>query len=140
MVPSFFIKVVKFKVNLNGKIDTKSLPDIKFGSPDKIDLPNGVLENKLLCIWKEVLNIDAIGVNHNFFDLGGNSLKLIEVKEKINEQFDRNTNVIDLIQYPTIRELSIFLKNNFPSNEMIDNEMIQRINTGKSKMMDLRLK
>lgn len=140
MLPSFFIKINKFKVNINGKIDTKSLPDAKSISSDKLDLPTGILENKLLNIWKEVLNLDKIGVGHNFFDIGGNSLKLIEVNEKVHELLEIKTNVIDLIQYPTIRELSQFLKNSDPSNEVADSELISRIDAGKSKMKDLKFK
>jgi hypothetical protein len=51
------------------------------------------------------LRIETIGVNDNFFDLGGNSLLLLQVRSKLKGRIDRKISVIELFQYPTVRLL-----------------------------------
>ena len=61
-------------------------------------------------IWKDVLNLDALGIHDNFFDLGATSLLLIQVHKKLKETFDSNLSPLMLFQYPTIHALAQHLR------------------------------
>src|SRR5690606_7267992 len=76
MVPRLLMELKEIPLTTNGKIDKKSLPN-----PDASDLINTVyvaptteLEKTIIRIWRDLLQIDKIGVLDNFFELGGNSL------------------------------------------------------------------
>ncbi|WP_341275004.1 SDR family NAD(P)-dependent oxidoreductase [Clostridium beijerinckii] len=67
---------------------------------------NCQVENKMKNIWKNVLKLDDISLDAKFFEAGGNSLKSIYLISKINEEFETEISIVDLFQYPTIRQLS----------------------------------
>ncbi|HTD41023.1 MAG TPA: amino acid adenylation domain-containing protein [Mucilaginibacter sp.] len=110
MVPSYYVKVKAIPLTSNGKIDRKSLP-----MPDESHRPK--LENSapavtdteknLAKVWLEVLNITLIGIDDNFFDLGGSSMVAISAINKINTTITgANVTVASLYQLPTIRQLA----------------------------------
>ncbi len=112
MIPAFFILLEEFKLNASGKVDRNLLPEptgegtdsgVSFVSP-KTDL-----EKKLAEIWQEVLGLSRIGMNDNFFDLGGHSLLMAKAHTKIQESLDREISLITLFQYPTISSLVDYL-------------------------------
>ena len=59
-----------------------------------------------MAVWQEVLGAEKVGVDDNFFDLGGNSLLVTRVHARIKPLFEREVRVVDLFQYPTIRLLA----------------------------------
>ena len=59
--------------------------------------------------WREVLRVEQVGVNDNFFEAGGTSLRLVEVNSKLREAFKRSIPIVEMFRYPTIRELARFL-------------------------------
>src|SRR6185295_18560680 len=59
----------------------------------------------LVGIWATVLGIEKVGVYDNFFDLGGNSLLVLQVHQRIKETLEKELSVVDLFQYPTISAL-----------------------------------
>jgi acyl carrier protein len=67
--------------------------------------PQGETELSIAAIWQEVLHIDAIGRDDNFFEVGGNSLLLVQVNGKLIERFGRDIAITTLFQYPTIASL-----------------------------------
>ena len=79
MIPAYFVGIDQIPLTANGKIDRKSLPDPGGSINTGVEYvpPRNEIESKLVKIWQEVLEIEKIGVNDNFFDLGGNSLSLI---------------------------------------------------------------
>lgn len=109
MVPSIFMLIEAFPMTPNGKIDRKALP-----IPDKrrqrlatdYSAPADTIEKTLAAIWQEVLKLEQIGVNDNFFDLGGHSLLLAQVKSKIDQSLHREVSMMELFEYPTIRSLA----------------------------------
>jgi acyl carrier protein len=60
-------------------------------------------------IWQEVLRVDGIGVDDNFFDLGGHSLLVIQLHSRLSRKLDRALTVLDLFVYPTIHALASHL-------------------------------
>lgn len=111
MVPSFFVILEELPLLPNGKLNTKALPQpesVKRFSVNYEAAKNDI-EKKVEKIWESILNIDQIGVNDNFFDIGGHSLLLIQVYYKIKENFETDLSVVDMFKYSTIRLLSEYL-------------------------------
>jgi amino acid adenylation domain-containing protein len=81
MVPSYFSQLFKLPLTPNGKIDRKALlePDGAMSTGVEYVAPQNDIEMRLAEIWREVLGIEKVGVNDNFFDLGGDSLRSIRV-------------------------------------------------------------
>jgi acyl carrier protein len=65
-----------------------------------------VTEKAIAVIWKEVLSLETVSMHDNFFDLGGNSLLMIQVYTRLREAIHNNLSVIDLFRYPTIEKLA----------------------------------
>jgi amino acid adenylation domain-containing protein len=100
MIPDHIMELDQLPLNRSGKIDRKALPDPErtVQSLDPGELPQTPLEKKLAHIWEEVLEISPIGRNFNFFQLGGHSLKVIQVRSRIAQQFGVDISIIDLFQ------------------------------------------
>jgi len=138
MKPTAYIVLSEFPVSENGKIDYKALairPTRKgTASKAKIIPPKNVTESKLLAIWKEVLACDTLGVQHNFFDAGGDSLLLVQVRNQIQQVFDLHLSTTVLFEHTTIRELSHYLTNS--ANEKTDfSENRERASKQRAAMM-----
>lgn len=108
MVPSYFIHLDKIPLNINGKIDKKSLP-----APEKVGgtgfvAPSNEAEEALLEVWSDVLGVEGIGVTDNFFLIGGDSIKAIRLSSEINERLGTSLKVADLYLNQTIVELANF--------------------------------
>ena len=86
MIPSRIVKVDKFPVLPNGKIDKKALSHVAFSQVEerilKLHPPTNAVEKELVIIWQEVLGLSAIGINDNFFEIGGDSILSIRVIAK----------------------------------------------------------
>jgi acyl carrier protein len=113
MIPASFVKLDAFPLSSNGKIDKKSLPDPELSS-GRDTAPKDNLQKELAWIWSQVLKLEEgkIGVTANFFDIGGNSLKLVKLASLINKQFKTELSVSDMFKYPTILSTAQFLAEN----------------------------
>jgi aryl carrier-like protein len=67
------------------------------------------MEQALASIWAEVLGIDEVGVDDNFFEVGGNSLLIVRVRARIREQLGRDVSLVDLFLHPTVGRLAVAL-------------------------------
>ena len=111
LIPSYFVPVAEFPLTSNGKLDRKALP-----SPKDMLLERSLehlrpltdTEGKLAEIWSELLGVDQdqIGIHHNFFDLGGHSLKMIQLLSRINNYFLVQINIQDLFAEATIENIA----------------------------------
>jgi len=112
MVPSHFVPVEKFPLTRNGKIDRGALPDPGFTAGENYTAPRNRGDAALVEIWSEVLTMgkDRIGIDSDFFDLGGHSLKAAMVVSKIRKRFDFKLSLTDFFDSPTIRGLSELIK------------------------------
>ncbi|HEU5073048.1 MAG TPA: AMP-binding protein, partial [Polyangiaceae bacterium] len=113
MVPTNFVFLRSFPQTPNKKIDRKALPapERQVAKPPAVDqtLPENALEETIAAIWRDVLNTPTVGVNDNFFDVGGHSLLTIQVLGKLKAKVERPVTLIDLFGHPTIRGLAAFL-------------------------------
>jgi amino acid adenylation domain-containing protein/non-ribosomal peptide synthase protein (TIGR01720 family) len=112
MVPSAFVVRASLPVMQNGKIDRNALPDADEIAPAAGPLvaPATELERLIAAVWQEVLRVPAVGRDDNFFDLGGNSLSIVQVHGKLKERTGRELAVVDLFQYPTVGALAQHLQ------------------------------
>lgn len=108
MIPQYFIEVDKIPLNQSGKVDRRALPNVQSGDVlrEGYVAPSNDVEKKLVEIWKEVLGLDKISVTDKFFDIGGTSLKLIELHQKINDTFETQIPIVTLFKKLTIAEFS----------------------------------
>ncbi|MBU0996226.1 MAG: hypothetical protein KJ737_27320 [Proteobacteria bacterium] len=112
MMPKAFVFIEQFPLNSSGKIDRRKLPDpgIKDYSNQTVYVePQNQTEEMLVRIWEELLHIHPIGINHNFFDIGGNSLMIVTMMSEIVDQFDQELALSDIFQSPTIAQLANLL-------------------------------
>ena len=115
MVPSFIMLLDALPLTANGKVDRKALPKPEAGSQSgAIALPQTHLERQIAQIWAEHLQVTAIGLHDNFFDLGGHSLLMVKIhgelqallNAKEHSESNPELNIIDLFQFPTIATLA----------------------------------
>ena len=118
------VKMDAFPLTSNGKLDRKALPDPDGGQQGQTFVkPGSEIERKLAAIWQEILQVEQVGINDSFFDLGGHSLGIVQVQGKIKEVFDRDVNVVEMFKYPTISTLAKFLGDESSSREAIKKSM-----------------
>jgi tyrocidine synthetase-3 len=105
MIPPYIMAVKKIPMTLSGKIDRKQLPRPGTEQAQPYSAPGSDKEKILAEIWKEVLELNQVGRDDNFFDLGGTSLDIFSVNTRINEIFKKQIPIVSMFQYPTIRSL-----------------------------------
>ena len=71
--------------------------------------PKGEVERKIAGLWSRLLGQAEVGVDDNFFDAGGQSILLLHLHRRIEQEFDRKLSIVTLLQYPTIRTLAAHL-------------------------------
>ncbi|KNC65039.1 hypothetical protein AC626_25680, partial [Pseudoalteromonas rubra] len=109
MVPTYLVLLAEWPLTSVGKIDRRALP-----APDKVSqqavyvAPQGAQEAALVDIWAELLKIEPaqLGVNTNFFSIGGHSLLAVQMIAKIRAHFDLELSVRMVFDHPTVRELA----------------------------------
>lgn len=108
MIPNKAIQINEMPKTDNGKVDRLALSDINSDSTKKIQFiePRNDVEKGIAKIWGEVLLIKNIGIDDEFFDLGGNSIKAMIVTDKINSLLSIQMQVVDMFDNPTIRRLT----------------------------------
>lgn len=111
MMPVHFIGLDKFPLTENGKLDKKKLKEIEENPSQPYIAPRNEIEQQLVGIWEEVLGTHPIGVNDNFFLLGGYSLKATQVVFLIQQQLMVDIQLATLFKYPMIEQLALEIKN-----------------------------
>jgi iturin family lipopeptide synthetase A len=86
MVPGAYVQLEAIPLTINGKVDRKKLPAPEFNSHDAYVVPANESEALLCGIWQEVLGVDRIGVNDNFFSMGGDSIKSLQVSSRLRDK------------------------------------------------------
>ncbi|MEH2155518.1 amino acid adenylation domain-containing protein [Nostoc sp.] len=121
MIPSAFVVLPELPLNPNGKIDRQKLPQ-----PDEASIvksrylpPRNSLESILANIWQQVLQVSKVGVNDNFFDLGGHSLKAIALVNQIQEKLGLSFQIKQTFLLPTIAEQAELLSASMPINVQV---------------------
>ncbi len=112
MVPGAFMFLPQLPLTPNGKIDRKALPEPEGtrATEDAAFTPaQNTVEKTIAQIWQEILRVERVGLNDNFFDLGGNSLLVVQAQARICEALKVDFPVIKLFQHSTVGALARFL-------------------------------
>jgi len=108
MVPSRFIFMKDWPINQNGKVDRKALPKPDASRPElsaTYSAPKTELENQICAIWQDILGLEKVGIDDDFFELGGSSLSALQmimavekiIPQKVSTEFFQNPTVSALV-------------------------------------------
>ena len=106
MIPAFFIPVDHIPLTPNGKIDKKSLLEREIVFDSEYAAPTNKIEKELTSIWEDVLGVSQVGTRDNYFQLGGDSIKMIRLINSINKNLNTSLNITDVFNNQTIDELA----------------------------------
>jgi acyl carrier protein len=122
MLPSHYVILDEIPLSANGKVDVNKLSTFTLQEHNKYVPPRNDFEAKICQIWSELLNLseNEIGIDNNFFSLGGDSLLAIKLVSKINKELQTNLSVYTLFQEKTIYHLTQYLLNNNEKKLIID--------------------
>ena len=107
MVPSAFVMMKTLPLTSNGKLDRSALPAPEQAQPERAYVePRTPSERVVAQIWAEVLKLERVGAEDNFFDLGGHSLLLTQVVSRMRKAFRRELPIRWLFESPTVARLA----------------------------------
>jgi amino acid adenylation domain-containing protein len=110
MIPSQWVILDRLPLTANGKVDRAGLPEPTLAEPPQdLEPPQDTLEGELVKLWSELLG-QTVAVTDNFFELGGHSLLVARLCDRIEQQLDQRISPMVLFQYPTLRQLSQYLR------------------------------
>ncbi|MFN6474778.1 non-ribosomal peptide synthetase [Nostoc sp. DedQUE07] len=127
MVPSAFVMLESLPLTANGKVDRHKLPASSRERPQLEQAyiaPQSDLERLLAGILSELLKIDRVGIDDNFFDLGATSISILQVAARIKQELGIELPAVKLFQYSTIGSLANYLdsnQNSQPSSDKLQN-------------------
>ena len=110
MVPGAFVELEALPLTRHGKVDRQALPapEAARAASESYVAPRNELEEKIARIWAEVLGVERVGVDDNFFDLGGHSLLVVQVHSRLREAFGVEVSIVELFKNPTVGSLAQF--------------------------------
>lgn len=109
MIPSNFVFLESFPLTPNGKINIKALSTENILKPERkkvVNKPLTELEKRLIAIWCEVLSVEEISIDDNFFALGGHSLMIVKLFTRIHQAFEVELPLQTLFDGPTIKDFA----------------------------------
>ena len=139
MIPSSFLMIESLPLNANGKVDRSQLPA---PVPMRTEPANGNpavkqgTEEIVAAVWRKMLAVERLGPADNFFDLGGDSILIVEVHAELQQILNRKFSVTDLFQYPSIRALSNYLDGQ--ASHVASSEIAERIRKQRNAMAKQR--
>lgn len=93
------------------------------------------MEHTIADIWQRILKVDKVGIQDNFFDLGGHSLNVLQVYSKLRELFKPDLAITDLFKYPTISSISRYLRQeDDDSFANQSGELNEQLDAGKARL------
>jgi acyl carrier protein len=113
MLPSAYVFVDDLPLTPSGKLDRWRLPapsQADFAARATYEEPQSDLESQLASLWQQVLRLEKIGRSDNFFSLGGNSLKSVQVLVRLKDTYGVNVQVRDFFNAPTIAGLAALVE------------------------------
>jgi amino acid adenylation domain-containing protein len=123
MVPAKFLNYQKFPLLPNGKTNRKALMEEEgsaAGSQVEYIPPATEVERQLVAIWENILGVTQVGIHDNFFDHGGNSLRMIQMLRKLSDIYPGKISLTDLFKYNTVSSIAAFLGQEEVKSEAIE--------------------
>ncbi len=132
MIPNVFVKIGQLPLTPNGKVDRSALA-IATGQPAEAGptriAPGTAMELSIATIWQKVLGRPVTGFDHNFFDIGGDSIRLAGVHTYLEKMLGRPFPITELFVYTTIRAQAA----HFYSGEKPNNDMNSRLDRARQQ-------
>ena len=113
MIPSAFVYLDALPLTSHGKIDRRALPAPDAERPELAEAfiaPRTPAEKSLASIWTKLLGINRIGINDNYFELGGDSLLATQLASQVRSVFEVELPLVELFQHPTLAEMAISIE------------------------------
>jgi amino acid adenylation domain-containing protein len=147
MIPAHFVQLEKMPLTPNGKVDRKSLHLLgkKLETGAEYVAPKSDKDILIADIWKDILQLDDVGIYDNFFDLGGTSVDIIRLNGRLREAFEKDIPIVIMYRYTTIGSFSQFLDSGeldkHPTHTRRDRaDTIRRGKSDKMKMREKRVR
>ena len=119
MIPSHLVALESMPLTGNGKIDRRALPDPEGTQAEGgYTAPRNETEAKLAEIWQDVLEVEQVGINDDFFEIGGHSLLAVRLVSQVRKTFGRELPIADVFDYPTVAKLSARITDE-PAGELL---------------------
>jgi acyl carrier protein len=118
-IPSLIVVLELLPLNVHGKVDRQALPEPARAELVEADRPHDALEAQLVQIWSSLLNTERIGVNDDFFELGGDSLSVLSMVLQVEQALGKVVPRSFLAE-PTVRKLALSLQSDQQTPEPID--------------------
>jgi thioesterase domain-containing protein/acyl carrier protein len=112
MVPNALVVLEAMPLTANGKLDKRALPAPEVSGSETIVEPRDSTEVQLKFLWQEIVGIQNISIDDNFFDLGGHSLSAVTLSTRLEELYGCRLAVRTIFEHPTISQLAAFLREN----------------------------
>ncbi|GAW19803.1 hypothetical protein ANO14919_092940 [Xylariales sp. No.14919] len=121
MIPTFFVQMDALPLSPNEKVNRKALPDpIEAIRSRIVVLPTSELEQQIQTIWSDVLGHNRFGIEDNFFNIGGDSVRIIRMQTALEKRLCRPVSTPKLFEHYTIKALAVYLtgtsRENHPPN------------------------
>jgi fengycin family lipopeptide synthetase D len=111
MIPAYFMRLDEMPLSLSGKIDRKALPQPGLEKTGNYTAPRDGIEQKLLTLWLEILGKDRlIGIDDNFFEVGGHSLRATMLTSRIQKELNVKVPLAEVFKSPTIEALARYIR------------------------------
>lgn len=123
MVPVSFVTLPILPLTPNGKIDRKALPapnQSAIAIRPVSAIPETALEKSIASIWQDVLHLTTTELDHNFFEIGGDSLRIASVHDRLQKLLGRQFPITDLFAHTTIRSLAAYFRSSRSPNSTGD--------------------
>ncbi|MCP4153753.1 MAG: non-ribosomal peptide synthetase, partial [bacterium] len=145
MIPAYFLPIDTIPLNPNGKVDLKKLPEPEAGMPaTERAAPRNELERRLVEIWSGILTLEkeGIGIDDNFFQLGGHSLKATRLISKIHKELKVNIPLSKLFDVLTISAMADYVKkqqkDESPVIEAVEKKSVYPISSTQKRLYVLQ--
>jgi hypothetical protein len=140
MVPSAFVRLEALPLTPNGKVDRAALPaPERAGSESRThEPPRNDVERGIVNVFGELLAAEEVGVDDNFFDLGANSLILVQANLRLRALLGRSVPLVRMFQFPTARSLASALGSGEEPTDRTVRQSQDRAQTRKNAMQRLR--
>ncbi|MBP2656774.1 MAG: amino acid adenylation domain protein, partial [Firmicutes bacterium] len=144
MIPSSFVQLANMPLTSSAKIDRKALPEPegRINTGTEYLAPANEREKKLVALWEEVLGAEKVGMNDNFFDLGGHSIKAIALVNRIYKEFGAEIGLQEVFKAKTVKELSKIIdgmaQNSYAAIQPVQDQAYYPVSSAQKRMFILQ--
>jgi amino acid adenylation domain-containing protein/non-ribosomal peptide synthase protein (TIGR01720 family) len=142
MVPQVYVVLAALPLTANGKVDRRALPRAESLGEAGAEYvaPRNEVEGAITDIWQSVLGVERVGIHDNFFDLGGHSMLMIQVHNKLRERLKFEVSMVELFEYPSINALAEHLSSqkNVTSIQEQQDELAAKLREGRNRLRQQR--